>query len=858
MPERAVRVLLSGAVQGCGVRPALARLAARQAWSGLVRNTTVGVELVLSGDLPEDELLAALIRDALPLEAVTTGLTCTTVPKFAGSGFRIEDSDATGSLAAPVPRDVAICDECLAEVRDPANRRFAHPFTSCARCGPRYSVLLAMPFDRGRMTMRVFGLCDQCRGEYEDPSDRRFHAQTICCPECGPQVWATDAQGDRVASRDDAVRCAVEALQSGEIVALRGVGGYQLLADATSSRVVAELRRRKQRPAKPLAVLCRTLDEACTLADLSKIEERQLTASHNPIVLGRQRRGSSLAPEVNPGLSDIGLLLPTTALHDRLAELTGRPLICTSGNKDGEPLASGVDEAQHRLREVADLFLHHDRDISQPIDDSVVRVIANRPVTIRCARGLAPLPLVPSAERELVSVSVVHAVEVGWDKLASSAGPPLRTPANSGGPALEASLSHPTFLAVGGHQKSAVAVSNGCQALLGPHVGDLDTIATQEQWCERVRRLCGLSAIVTDDGSPHVVHDPHPDYFSTQWSEAFRDDRLSVWHHHAHIAAGMLEHQWLDRTVLGVAFDGTGLGPDGTIWGGEFLIATATKFQRVAHLRPFGLPGGEAAITDLRRLAVSMLSQLEEVSPDELAELSGLSRGEVLRIQMALNSKWTPSTTSCGRLFDAAACLILRQCRSAFEGQAAMCLEAACDLITDTERNRATSGCHGHGLTWPCLHDDKNTATPSRDRGTQEDEYSFAVGSSQPLELDWRPVLRRIIADRRNGTPPAVMAMRFHRGLATAIQTVCNRWSELPVVLGGGVFQNRVLVELLADSWPVDGAPLGLPGLIPPNDGGLAAGQLVVATKRLAEERDRAECVLESPVASPVGSTATP
>ncbi len=776
MPDHAVRVLLSGAVQGCGVRPALARLAARHGWSGSVRNTTAGVELILSGSLPDSESLAGMIHDALPHEAVTTKLTCATRPTFAGSGFHIEDSDATGPLAAPVPRDVAICGECLAEVRDPANRRYAYPFTSCARCGPRYSVLLSMPFDRVRTTMRAFPLCDKCRCEYEDPSDRRFHAQTICCAECGPQVWATDDQGHLVASRDNAVHCAAEALRCGKIVAVRGVGGYQLLADAASPRVVAELRRRKRRPAKPLAVLCRTLDEARTLADFGEVEEQQLRSPQNPIVLVRQRTGSHRAPEVNPGLSDIGLLLPTTALHDRLAELTGRPLVCTSGNRDGEPLASGVDEAQHRLRNVAELFLHHDRDISQSIDDSVVRVIANRPVTIRCARGLAPLPL------SLKSDSAC--------------------------------------LALGGHQKSAVALSNDRQSWLGPHVGDLDTIAAREHWCERVQRMCDGDDIFADGADQHVVHDPHPNYFSTQWSEAFSANRLAVWHHHAHIAAGMLEHQWLDRTVLGVAFDGTGLGPDGTIWGGEFLIATATKFQRVGHLRPFGLPGGEAAITDLRWLGVSMLSQLEDLSPDEIAELSGLSQIDVLRVQQALHSSYSPRTTSCGRLFDAAACLILRQRHSAFEGQAAMCLEAACDV--------AECG-----------------------------QYAFALGSSQPLELDWRPVLKQIIADLRNGTTPDAMAMRFHRGLATAIQAVCVRWPDLPVVLGGGVFQNRVLVELLADLWPTDRAPLGLPGLIPPNDGGLAAGQLAVASK-LAEERDRATCALESPAALPVGSTVTP
>ena len=775
MSNRAVRVLLSGAVQGCGVRPALARLAAQHSWSGSVRNTTVGVELILSGGLPGTELLAVMIRDALPHEAAMNELTFATLSNFEGTDFCIEDSDVTGSLATPVPRDVAICGKCLDEVRDPTNRRYAYPFTSCAGCGPRYSVLLSMPFDRERTTLRAFALCDKCRGEYEEPSDRRFHAQTICCPECGPQVWATDEQGHLVASRDAAVRCAAEALRCGKLVAVRGVGGYQLFADATSSPAVTELRRRKQRPAKPLAVLCRTLDEARVLADLGEVEERQLLSPQNPIVLVRQRRGSQLAPEVNPGLSDIGLMLPTTALHDRLAEFSGRPLICTSGNNEGEPLASGVGEAQHRLRHVADLFLHHDREISRAIDDSVVRVIANRPVTIRCGRGLAPLPLSLRSESRC--------------------------------------------LALGGHQKSTVALSNGHQSWLGPHAGDLDAISVREHWCEHVLQMCELSGVAIDAGGLHVVHDPHPDYFPTQWSEAVEANRSAVWHHHAHVAAGLLEHQWLDRTVLGVAFDGTGLGHDGTIWGGEFLIATATRFQRVGHLRPFGLPGGDAAITDPRRLAVSMLSHLVELSPNEIAELSGLSRIEVHRIQQAIRSSHSPRTTSCGRLFDAAACLILRQHRSEFEGQAAMCLEAACDLAE-------TNG------------------------------YSFALGSSQPLELDWRPVLRRIIADRRNGTTPDAMAMRFHRGLAAAIRAVCDRWPDLPVVLGGGVFQNRVLVELLVDSWRVDRAPLGLPGLIPPNDGGLAAGQLTVACK-LIEERVRSTCALEFRAASPVGSTAT-
>lgn len=753
MDQQAVHVLLSGAVQGCGVRPALARMANRYAWSGSVRNSVAGVELFLKSDcLPEEQTLFAIIRDSVPSAAEISSLTIKSLPTFEGSGFNIEASATDGNPAARVPADVAICDECLAESRDPANRRFAYPFTSCTTCGPRYSIVLSMPFDRDRTTLREFTLCAECRDEYRDQSNRRFHAQTICCPKCGPQVWATDKVGKLLVHQDKALQDAATAILDGKIIAVLGVGGYQLLADATSPSAIAELRQRKRRPAKPFAVLCHTLTDAQALAQLNALEIRQLRSRQNPIVLVRQRLPSALASDLNPGLSDIGLLLPTTALHDRLAELTGRPLICTSGNIDGEPLASKVEDAQQRLCDVADLFLHHNRGIVHPIDDSVVRVIADRPVTIRCARGLAPWPL------------------------------PL--------------TSSSTTIALGGHQKSAIAVSMPGQAWLGPHVGDLDTLAAQEEWCDRLHSQCA-SFITHNNGNnslptDRMVHDPHPTYFPTRWSEDFSGARVAVWHHHAHVAAGMLEHGLLDQTALGVAFDGTGLGPDGTIWGGEFLICTAHKYRRVGHIRPFALPGGEAAITDLRRTAVSMLTQLEELSQDEIAGVAGLSSADVNRILKACQSTHSPQTTSCGRLFDAAACLILHRHRSTFEGQPAMCLEAACD--------------------------------PSADGA-----YSFVIGSSEPVELDWRFVMRQIIADHRSGASTGTMAMRFHRGLAAAIRSVCGLWPTLPVVLSGGVFQNRVLVELLAVSWPSNGRLLGLPGRIPPNDGGLAAGQLAVA-----------------------------
>jgi hydrogenase maturation protein HypF len=781
MTWQTVRVLLQGTVQGSGVRPALARLAARHGWSGCVQNTSRGVELILSGNLPPTPELEALIRGSLPLTATTSRLSSESAMSLLGNRFRIVESTSTGPLVTPIPRDVAICDECLREVHDPANRRYAYPFISCAQCGPRYSILQSMPFDRERTTLQAFPLCADCRREYDDPGDRRFHAQTICCSVCGPQVWATDASSHLLASRDAAVPCAAEALRSGQIVALRGVGGYQLLADATSSSVVRELRRRKRRLEKPLAVLCRTSDEARALVDMNGTEEQQLRSPQNPIVLIQQRTGTALAREINPGLSDIGLLLPATALHERLVELSGRPLVCTSGNHDGEPLATEVDDAQRRLGDVADLFVHHNREISHAIDDSVVRVIAGRPITIRAGRGIAPLPLPLAASRPLI--------------------------------------------ALGGHYKAAVALANGQQAVLAPHVGDLDTVSAQGEWRARVRGLArdygildGREPVATDltdvwpdsSGLEEVEHDSHPDYFTTRWAENSGLSKCSVWHHHAHIVSTMLEQGWLNRTVLGVAWDGTGLGPDRNIWGGEFLVATATRFQRVGHLRPFVLPGGESAITDLRRLTVALLSQLTELSLQEIADLVSLKEVDVEHIQRVMRSNFSLRTTSCGRLFDAAACLVLKQQRSAFEGHAAMCLEAACDLSAT-----------GH--------------------------YQLTLGAAEPIELDWWPMLRQILVDRRDGVAASVMAMRFHRGLARAIMEVHCHWPELPVVLGGGVFQNRVLVELLAQAWPIDGQPLGLPGLIPPNDGGLAAGQLAVATA-LRQIKESAPCASEFPV----------
>lgn len=747
MPRVAYQILLQGAVQGRGVRPAIAQLAELNGWCGTVRNTAEGVELRVAEEGRQPADLAALLRSAL---SGLTALRIDAVPDAGWTGFTIEPSTEDAGLAAPVPRDVAICPECLYETEDSGNRRFRYGLTSCTTCGPRYSVIRAMPFDRPRTSLDGFPLCPACRAEYGSTTDRRRHAQTMACPLCGPQVWAADRGGRQLAQGDDAAVMAGRALLDGRVVALRGVGGYQLLTDATNGAAVDELRRRKDRPAKPFAVLCRSIEVARELAELDAVGERELLSPANPIVLAPRRIATVLAASVSPHLMDIGLLLPTTALHARLAEAVGRPLVCTSGNVDGEPLVFEVDEAVRVLCGIADLMLHHDREIVQPIDDSVVRPMAGTVVTLRCARGLAPLTL---------------------------------------------PLSGPPTLALGAQLKSACAWTNGRQGVLGPHVGDLQGLATRERWSEHVAAMSGLYGL--DDAL--LVADAHPDGFSRQWAQETGREVLSVWHHHAHIVAGMVEHGWQGRTVLGIAADGTGWGPDGTLWGGEVLWATTADFRRAAHLRTFTLPGGEAAMGEIWRVAVAAAGQIEGMTPEPLSQVVGLPESPVRQVLQVSRSRLSVVTSSLGRLFDVAACLALGLTRVSYEGEAAMRLEAACD--------------------------------PSADG-----EYAWSIEPGDPAQLDWRPALRALLADRKRGVAPSVMAERFHRGVASTMIDVVRGLSQtseshsrIPVVLSGGVFQNRRLLELLVERWPVECGPLGLPGGIPPNDGGLAAGQLAIA-----------------------------
>lgn len=749
------RVELHGRVQGIGLRPAIVRLAKEFQIAGFIANTGGGVHIQAEG-APErvDQFLQAL-PNSLP-DAARLDWCEDCAGLVAGYREFTIELDALPELAisTAVPRDVAICDQCLTEVASAGNRRHQYSWTSCATCGPRFSIVERMPFERLQTSQRDFPLCSHCGTEYTDSRDRRLHAQTIGCAECGPQVWCTDENGTTLTRGHASIEVARQCIRDGRIIAMRGIGGYQLACDATSEAAVNRLRERKRRRAKPLAIMVASIDAANQIAFLDEAGRRALTRPGNPIVLLTARQSNGLAPEIHSGFHAIGIMLPTSALHWMLLQACGHPLVMTSGNVEGKPLEVGIDSAQVALCGIADLWLHHDRAIVHPVDDSVVNAIAGREATIRLGRGYAPLPL---------NIDV---------------------------------RDRPSAFATGGHQKAAFAIANGTQAILAPHIGDLDDIDSRDRYVAQANSLTQLYGI-----EPEVwIHDLHPQYFTTSWAQSRPGRHIAVQHHHAHIAAAMVEHGWLEREVLGIAFDGTGYGPDGSIWGGEVLRATLTDYSRVRHLRTFALLGGESAIRNPIRTAIVLASQA--VSREDLARLlNRQEREEATRLRSLLERPTEGlQTSSAGRLFDGVSALVMGAYTAEFEGQPAQLLEAICDPF------------------------DKLS-------------YDFHLSPKSDREIDWRPVIRQLLEDRLAGASPGQLAMRFHRGLARVIATVCRGFPDLPVILTGGTFQNKVLVELVAELLDDDPQPVGLPGTIPVNDGGLAAGQLAVGLAIEVQER---------------------
>lgn len=624
------RIRIRGTVQGVGFRPFVHRLALSEGVRGRVRNDVDGVLVDAWASAEVLDRFTERMRTEMPAAARITDMEAEALGGESTPDFGIEGSDREGMRTVSIPPDLPTCPRCLAELRDPRDRRFGYAFTNCTDCGPRFTIARDVPYDRPRTTMAAFALCAACRREYEDPSSRRFHAQPNACPDCGPRLRLTDPDG---ATRlGDPMEGASKALLSGDIVAVKGIGGYQLACDATSASAVSRLRDRKQRDEKPFAIMVADLIEAERHAWLDAAERKLAAGPECPIVLVKRRATSTLAPQVAPGSPLVGVMLAHTPLHHLLLAAVGRPLVMTSGNLSDEPMVTGDTEARERLGAIADAFLAHDRAIVNRADDSVARVIEGRPVLLRRARGYVPRPIVLAAP-------VPRAV-----------------------------------LAVGAHLKNTFCLARGRLAFLGPHVGDLETLEARRALEESVDRLQRFLDI-----RPEVVaHDLHPDYASTAYALDRPEPKVAVQHHHAHVVSAMVEHG-LTGPVIGVAFDGTGYGTDGRAWGGEVLLASETGFERVATLRPLPLAGGEVAIREVWRLALAAtldagaagedLAVFRAVGPERLAAVSRLIERGVR----------CPPAHGAGRWFDAVGSLVLSRTESRYEGQTALLLNAAAD-----------------------------------------------------------------------------------------------------------------------------------------------------------------------------------
>jgi len=761
----AVRHHLSGTVQGVGMRPAMVRLATELQLTGNVRNSPDGVEIIVEGTAHQVERFAVLLPQRIPPGAVVEDARSALVASLSTDSFAIAPSThANSAVNTVVPLDTGVCEHCLKDVSDQSNRRYGYPFASCADCGPRYSLTAAVPWDRADTSMATYHLCAKCRAEDVAAADRRFHAQTNACSTCGPQSQFRDLQTGEAIRGNAAISAAAAIIRAGRILGLKGIGGYQFVCDATSAVAVELLRHRKRRPRKPLAIMVQSLNDAERLTVLNAKARAELLSPVNPIVLVDVRDDSPLPIEsIHPHLKQTGVMLPTTPLHLLLLNTVGRACVVTSGNLNGEPILYRDAEALEQIVDIADACLTHNRAILRPIDDSVVRIMSDRAVTLRCARGLAPKTL---------NIETQHSI-----------------------------------LAVGAHQKVAVAISNGRQAVLGPHIGDMDSIGSRKRFLEQAAAMKDLYRTHPEA----IAHDLHPDLFTTRWAQERSVRTIAVQHHHAHIVSGMVEHRWLDREVLGIAFDGTGYGTDGTIWGGEILVCTASGFRRVARLRPFPLLGGDEAVRNPWRVALALIhdalgpTAALEYMQWKTSECPGNTTQQATEFSRLLVRDKSPApfplTSSAGRLFDGVASILFNIDHASYEGEPAMRFEAVCD--------ESALGQYHFNIQLPEATD------------------------NELVEIDWRPVIRGILQDTRNQLPPATSSMKFTRSMASAAAVICRRFPELPVILSGGCFQNSLLTQQTRQMLEQQNQVVGCHERIPPNDGGLAAGQLAVAAAQL-------------------------
>jgi len=736
-----IRIIIRGAVQGVGFRPYVYRLAEKMHVKGWVSNSPQGVLIEAEGPKPLlDEFLIRVQNDRPPRASIHS-LEFSFLDPQGFTNFEIKPSKTTGIRTAFVLPDIATCADCVTEIFNPTDRRYHYPFTSCTNCGPRFTIIENLPYDRANTTMREFAMCEACREEYENPLDRRFHAQPVACHQCGPQLELWDEQGRVLAGRHGALLGAVRLIQAGGIVAVKGLGGFHLIVDAANEKAVMRLRHRKAREEKPLAVMVPGIQWAHELCAVEALAERALLSPEAPIVLLERSAGARpfVAPSIAPNNPCLGIMLPSTPLHHLLMKEMDRPVVATSGNRSGDPLLRDERIALQQLGDIADAFLVHNRPIRRHADDSIVRILLGREQVLRRARGYAPLPIT------------------------------LRQSSSS-------------QLAVGAHLKNTVALAVPAEAretnvFISQHIGDLETDAAFSTFTETIDDMQHLYRVQPTG----ILSDLNPDYLSSQFVEGYGD---RIQHHCAHVASCMAENA-LDGPVLGVAWDSMGYGLDGTIWGGEFLLARDGAFKRVAHLRTFPLPGSDAAARRPRHTAAGVLFEI-------LGEQAWRAGDPPLLAQMLKQGIRSSRTSSAGKLFDAVASLTGLRHETTFEGQAAMDLEFAIDPSVG-------------------------------------DSYPFAIQNDDPRIVDWEPMLLRILDDLDRGAPAGVIAARFHNTLAEIIVSVATTIGEPKIVLTGDCFQNRYLTERTVRRLGETGFRPYWHQRVPPNDGGIALGQVAAA-----------------------------
>lgn len=748
-------VQVSGIVQGVGFRPYVHRLATERGLAGRVSNDARGVTIEIQGAAGAvDDFVSALRRDAPPLARIVR-IVVGELPPEGDRDFRIVETARGDPVATLIAPDVAVCDDCVREMLDPADRRYRYPFINCTNCGPRFTIIRTIPYDRPFTSMASFAMCPACRAEYDDPRDRRFHAQPNACPDCGPRLAYRAAAGNDV--EGDPLLLAVDALRRGSVVAIKGLGGFHLACDATSAEAVERLRSRKRRVEKPFAVMVPDLAAAAVLCALEADDRSALAQVRRPIVLLPRRDGAPVAAAVAPGNRNLGLFLPYAPVHHLLFAGTGLgPLVMTSGNRSEEPIAIGNEEAMERLAPLADAFLLHDRDILLRCDDSVVRRTGGKVRQVRRSRGWVPEPLFLA--REI-----------------------------------------PSVLATGGDLKSTICLTRGDQAFLSQHIGDLENaeaIGFFGEAVEHLRRILEIEPVA-------IAHDLHPDYASTRWALRQPQPRIGVQHHHAHVVGCMAENG-IEGRVIGFALDGTGYGTDGTIWGGEVLLADESAFTRAAHLECVAMPGADAAIRQPWRMALAFLHAHygERLFDLPIPFARDLPRREAETIiRMIARGVNAPLTSSCGRLFDAVSALIGVRATVSYEAQAAIELE---NLISG----------------------DDATAYPFELR---EEDGRLVIGT--------RPLFDALLSDLRGGVATGTISRRFHQGLVRSLLDVALRLRETAaldrVCLSGGSFQNAFLFERLEAALRANGFQVFSHSEVPCGDGGLSLGQAVIAAARL-------------------------